>query len=231
MEMDKLSAGVASEQDDLNKILRASVPGLVSKSHRHSGQIQGNRHIAFEAPAAGHKLLVEPSVFNISILLPPSIHFLNRLRDIVPSDADIAISTLTSFLDEFIVNVFNPQLDETVAELFTQSFNELDTFQQDPHWANLSRRPIFKVIVLLIIKTSLSNLILNQGTSTFITQITAFCQMLATVPEDQTFIQLIITQLAAYHDKCSAWYTGKSIPCIETVHALYLFLNTFNVYT
>ena len=151
VETDKATASLAMDQDDLDKILQASVPGLVSKSHRRSGQMQEIRHVTFETPAAGHKLLVEPSVFNISVLLPPSISFLHRLRDIVPSDSHIAISTLTSFLDEFIVNIFSPQLDETVTELCTRSFNELNTFQQDSHWADKANRPIFKVGVFLSI--------------------------------------------------------------------------------
>lgn len=144
-EMDKASSDLTHEQEDLDKILQASVPGLVSKSQRRSGVAQGDRSVTYDSPAAGHKLLVEPNVFNISLLLPPSLSFLQRLKDIVPPDSDIAVSTLTSFLDDFLVNVFNPQLDETVTELCSQSFIDLDAFQQDSHWAEHASRPIFKV--------------------------------------------------------------------------------------
>jgi exocyst complex component 4 len=58
------------------------------------------------------------------------------------------MSTLTSFLDEFLVNVFHPQLEEAVTELCTQSFTELDAFQEDPEWAKHSPKPIFKVITI-----------------------------------------------------------------------------------
>lgn len=143
--MDNTSTDFAIEQEDLDNILQASVPGLVSKSHRRSVETKSDRRVTYDGPSAGHKLLVEPSVFNISLLLPPSITFLQTLKDIVPSDSDIAISTLTSFLDDFLVNVFNPQLEETVTELCTRSFIELDTFQQDPNWADHARRAIFKV--------------------------------------------------------------------------------------
>ena len=135
---------MTQEQEDLDKILQASVPGLVSKSQRRSGVAQ-DRSVTYDSPAAGHKLLVEPNVFNISLLLPPSLSFLQRLKGIVPPDSDIAVSTLTSFLDDFLVNVFNPQLDETVTELCSQSFIDLDAFQQDSHWAEHAPRPIFKV--------------------------------------------------------------------------------------
>lgn len=121
------------------------MPGLVSKSQRHSGVSHDNTAVISEGPVAGHKMLVEPNVFNISSLLPPSLSFLQRLKDIVPHDSGIAMSTLTSFLDEFIVNVFQPQLEDTVTELCTQSFVELDAFQKDLQWSQHSMRPIFKV--------------------------------------------------------------------------------------
>ena len=186
--MDQQSTEMATEQDELDKILQASVPGLVSKSHRLSGKTHGDRTVAYDGPTIGHKLLIEPSVFNIRSLLPPSICFLQRLKDIVPSDSDIATSTLTSFLDDFLVNVFTPQLDDTITELCNQVLLELDTFRQDPQWAEHARRPILK------------------GAFIFFSLVKAFCRMLDAIPEDQNFTQLVIAQLAAFHDKCSAWY-------------------------
>ena len=56
------------------------------------------------------------------------------------------MSTLTSFLDEFLVNVFYPQLEETVTELCSHTFAELDAFQEDHRWSQHSLNPIFKVI-------------------------------------------------------------------------------------
>lgn len=134
---------MAGEQEEIDKILLASVPGLVSKSQ--TSVAKGDRSVTYESPAAGHKLLVKPLVFNIGLLLPLSLSFLQRLKDIVPPDSDIAISTLTSFLDDFLVNVFNPQLEETVTEMCMQSYTELDSFQQDARWAIYGQRPLFKV--------------------------------------------------------------------------------------
>ena len=106
--------------------------------------MHNNTNVTTDGPVASHKLLVDPNVFNISSLLPPSLSFLQRLRDIVPHDSDIAMSTLTSFLDEFLVNVFQPQLEETVTESCTQSFAQLDAFQEDSQWSQHATRPIFK---------------------------------------------------------------------------------------
>lgn len=116
----------------------------MSKSQRQSDTQSSKDSVSKDGPAT-HRLLVEPSVFNIAILLPPSLSFLQRLKDIVPLDSDIAISTLTSFLDDFLINVFLPQLEETVTELCEASYTGLDGFQQDPLWQQEAPRPILKV--------------------------------------------------------------------------------------
>ncbi len=153
--IDRDSIDTNTEQEDLDHILESSVPGLVSKSKRKSGTATGSGALSRDGSATGHKLLVEPSVFNISMLLPPSLAFLQRLKDIVPPSSDIVVSTLTSFLDDFLVNVFHPQLDETVTELCAQTCIELDAFQQDPHWSRHARKPIFKVLWTLFAWSSI----------------------------------------------------------------------------
>ena len=187
--MDKKSTSLNQEQEELDKILQASVPGLVNKSQRPSITSSAtDRRVTYDARAAGHQLLVEPNVFNISVLLPPSLSFLQRLKDIVPTDSDIAVSTLTSFLDDFLVNVFNPQLDDTITELCTQIFMDSSSFQQDPQWSERSRMPIFK------------------GASQLLRLVKAFCKLLDNIPQDQALSQLVVAQLEAYHKACATWY-------------------------
>lgn len=185
---DPKSDNMTMEFDDLEAILKASVPGLVSDSRRPIGVALDDKTQQTDGAATGHKLLIEPSVFNMGALLPPSLSFLQRLKDIVPSGPDIMTTTLTSFLDDFLVNVFLPQLDETLVKYSSQAFEELDAFQEDTQWAEIARRPIFK------------------GCSAFFTLITAFCRMLDTIPHDQAFSQLIITQMVSYYDRCCDWY-------------------------
>ncbi|KZF19192.1 hypothetical protein L228DRAFT_254478 [Xylona heveae TC161] len=187
-DMDNQSTQLTTEQEDLEQILKSSVPGLVSDSRRPAGASSNEANGQHEGGATGHKLLIEPSVFNMGILLPPSLAFLQRLKDVVPPDSDIVLSTLTSFLDDFLVNVFHPQLDESLMDLCTRTFIELDAFQQDPGWANHAKSPILK------------------GTTAFFNLISAFCKMLDNIPHDQAFTQLIITQMVTYYDKCCGWY-------------------------
>lgn len=146
-DVDTKAPELSQEREHLELILKTSVPGLVSDSKRLD-EVTTSTTANLDGSATGHKLLVEPSVFNMGILLPPSLDFLNRLKEVVPSNADISMSTLTSFLDDFLVNVFHPQLDETLIELCAQPFLELDAFTEDPHWARHSKKPIFKVACL-----------------------------------------------------------------------------------
>ncbi|GLI74884.1 exocyst subunit [Penicillium ochrochloron] len=181
------SSEMKAEQDELDEILQLSVPGLVSKTRQKtsvndaSPSRQGNS-------GTGHKILLEPSVFNMRLLLPPSLSFIQRLKDIVPIDSDISMSTLTSFLDDFMVNVFLPQLDETITDLCTLSFIAADAFTEDPQWTKVSPRPIFK------------------GTVKFMSIVREFSKMLSSIPHDQAFTQLLIDQIVTYYDKCCGWY-------------------------
>jgi len=131
------------ENDDVVATFRKFVPGLVSFSQ---AQTMGSGNAQYDSSAAGHRLLVEPGVFNIEVLLPTTVTFLHRLKNIVPPGSDILISTLTSFLSDFLINVFHPQLEETLTELCSQSFLQLDAFQVDPNWNQYSQKPLFKVL-------------------------------------------------------------------------------------
>lgn len=202
---DARSAQMIAEYQELEEIIRSTVPGLISsknqgsdkkkiskkleKNSRKVSQRQRVNPHEYDDPEIGsHKSLVEPSVFNMSLLLSPTLEFLQRLKMIVPPGSDIVTSTLTLFLDNFLVNVFLPQLDETLGKLSNSLFEESDAFQQEPRWAVLSRRPLFK------------------GTSAFFHLITQFSRMLDNIPHDQALSQLIIAQMKRYFDHCDTWF-------------------------
>lgn len=198
---DSKSVEMTTELEALDGIIRTAVPGLTSNSRKNQGSDK-KAHLAGRETRkstdlnalenrntpGSYKALVEPSVFNMSLLLPATLVFLQRLKTIVPPGSDLAASTLTSFLDNFLVNVFQPQLDETLGKLSDSVFGEVDSFQQDTDWASVARRPVFK------------------GTTSFFTVITAFCRMLGTIPHDQALSTLIISQMMRYYEKCMSWF-------------------------
>lgn len=199
-EADPKSVEMVTELEELDKTIEQAVPGLTAgqikgkggdkkagnkanDSRKSAGFSYGNRE-----QNESYKSLVEPNVFNMSLLLPPTLVFLGRLKNIVPPGSDLATSTLTTFLDNFLVNVFQPQLDETLGKLSDTVFGEADAFQHDTDWNQVARRPVFK------------------GATAFFTVVTAFCKMLGTIPHDQALSSLIITQMMRYYDRCFGWY-------------------------
>ncbi|EON96683.1 putative sec8 exocyst complex component specific domain-containing protein [Phaeoacremonium minimum UCRPA7] len=203
-EADSKSVEMVTEYEALDGIIRAAVPGLTANQRKGQGtdkkaSLIGKDPIGSRKSMGPsfdnrnqkdgtYKSLVEPSVFNMSLLLPPTLVFLQRLKSIVPPGSDLATSTLTSFLDNFLVNVFQPQLDETLGKLSDTVFGEADAFQQDSDWVHVARKPIFK------------------GTTSFFAVVAAFCRMLGTIPHDQALSALIITQMMRYYDRCFGWY-------------------------
>jgi exocyst complex component 4 len=67
------------------KILENSVPGLVLQRERHKADSStaGSRQTT-DSAATGHKLLITPDPFNIVFLLPPTISFLDRVKELIP---------------------------------------------------------------------------------------------------------------------------------------------------
>ncbi|RMY86999.1 hypothetical protein D0861_05600 [Hortaea werneckii] len=187
---DSKSTALTTEREDLEFILKASVPGLVNTSAQQlKKESEGiEDHALPDRSATGHKFLVEPSVFNMSTLLPPSLTFLTRLRDIVPPNSGVVQSTLTSFLDDFLINVFHPQLDETLLDLTNACMTaDLEAFQAAPDWQVHCPRPVFK------------------GTIRFYEVIKGVCEMLCALPHEQSFSKLVIDQMHAYYDRCFEW--------------------------
>ena len=183
---------LVTEREDLEFLLKSSVPGLVN-SNMLANQKDGLDHDAHEGAdrsATGHKLLVSPSIFNMGTLLPPSLAFLHHLREIVPPHSTVAPSTLTAFLDDFLINVFYPQLDETLLDLCGRCMSDLDTFQPDPRWSSFASKPVFK------------------GIKRFLDVMEGVCSLLTVLPHEQSFAQLVVGQMRGVYDRCYEWSKG-----------------------
>jgi len=200
-EADQKSVDMTTEYEALDNIIQSAVPGLTSNTRKaqaldkkasligkESRKSTMGGNLDSRSTPGSYKSLVEPSVFNMSLLLPPTLVFIQRLKAIVPPGSDLAASALTSFLDNFLVNVFQPQLDETLGKLSDSVLGEVDSFQQDPSWRIAARRPVFK------------------GTTAFFAVVTAFCRMLGTIPHDQALSTLIISQMLRYYERCFTWF-------------------------
>jgi exocyst complex component 4 len=70
--------------------------------------------------ALHHRLLVKPDAFHVTILFQPTLSFLEKSSETLPSDID-AVKRSTTLLDDFILKVYLPQLEEKVSLVFHQA--------------------------------------------------------------------------------------------------------------
>ncbi|KAK4052526.1 exocyst subunit [Microbotryomycetes sp. JL221] len=187
-------------EDDLNRSLRAAVPGLIpegttatSTSATSSFVVNSSgRGVGFGSNVNGtsHKALVPADAFNVSILFGPTLSFLDRVKEIMPGgligDDDAGLGGFGGFLDEFVVKTFLPQLEEKVSTVFHQAAGGLDAFQEDPNYRKVSTIPIVK---------SVSNLMLLIST---------LCSMLRATPfHRDSYSRLIVSVIHQFLERCT----------------------------
>lgn len=112
-------------EDELNRVLKDTVPGLVPGSAEASVQatlsaVGADDHLI--NPGQHHRLLIKPDAFHVSILFQPTLAFLQRIADVLPSGMDSTRAS-SAVMDDFVLKVYLPQLQEKVTELFLYSVN------------------------------------------------------------------------------------------------------------
>ena len=63
-------------------------------------------------------LVVKPDAFHVAVLFQPTLVFLNRVVEVLPSGMADSARDSGALLDEFVLTVFLPQLEERVDNLF-----------------------------------------------------------------------------------------------------------------
>lgn len=122
-------------EDDLNRALKSALPGLLSEfsptSTTPSSQliVTDDRYGGGRNGAGGsHKALVSADPFNVSILFGPTLAFMERVKEVMPSGGMPGAVVLEdegngvgAFLDGFVLKTFLPQLEEKVTSVFHQA--------------------------------------------------------------------------------------------------------------
>ena len=114
-----------AHEGELNRVLKDTVPGLVPGSAEASVQatlsaVGTDDHLI--NPGQHHRLLIKPDAFHVSVLFQPTLAFLQRIADILPSGMDSTRAS-SAVMDDFVLKVYLPQLQEKVTELFLHSVN------------------------------------------------------------------------------------------------------------
>ncbi|ODQ52476.1 hypothetical protein SAICODRAFT_57779 [Saitoella complicata NRRL Y-17804] len=175
---------IADHEQDLIGILHKSVPGLVAENGV-AASTASTSTVTNGMTNAGHRVLIPPSVFNIRTLMDPTTALLRRISALIPPNSKFRPSTFTGFFDDFLVNGFLPQLEDTVGEMFASAIGGEDSFHIDEAWMTVSIYPIGKSAV------ALSELIDN------------LCRMLGSMSHYRDeYSLLVIDMLGKYYKKC-----------------------------
>ncbi|CAG8757762.1 25105_t:CDS:10 [Gigaspora margarita] len=138
---------------------------------------------------AGHRLVVKPDAFNVSVLFKPTSAFLDKVKTMLPPSDHRSSEDFTTFLDDFVSNVFLPQIGDKIFELFHKATSEADAFQEDPNYKSYTTLPVVKSAASLMIIVE------------------RLCVMLQTMASHkEEFSKMIISLLTRYYVKCFEQY-------------------------
>ncbi|CAG8559752.1 1079_t:CDS:10 [Racocetra persica] len=138
---------------------------------------------------AGHRLVVKPDAFNVSVLFKPTSAFLEKVKTMLPPGDHRSSEDFTTFLDDFVSNVFLPQIGDKIFELFQKATSEADAFQDDPNYKSYTTLPVVK------------------STASLMIMVERLCVMLQTMASHkEEFSKMIISLLTRYYVKCFEQY-------------------------
>ncbi|KIY45798.1 hypothetical protein FISHEDRAFT_48635 [Fistulina hepatica ATCC 64428] len=177
-----------SYEEELTRVLKDTVPGLVNASSETTvSTVMTAIGSDDRMLGAGqhHHLLIKPDAFHVSVLFQPTLAYLERITGILPSGRESA-RALSSVLDDYVLKVYLPQLEEKVSSLFLQAVTSPDAFQVDPTSLNLCSEPLIKA-----------------GTQ-LIALINSLCAMLRTTPfHQENYSRLILGVIIQFYQRCS----------------------------
>jgi exocyst complex component 4 len=123
-DMRAILADVKPIDELIQKTLRASVPGLIT------GEALNPLDEAFSANGR-HRNLIPPHAFNVTTLFQPTIAFIERAASMAPAGFEEEPKAYGAVLEDFVVRVFLPQLDERVTASFQNAVSGYDAYQLD----------------------------------------------------------------------------------------------------
>ncbi|EIW64251.1 exocyst subunit SEC8 [Trametes versicolor FP-101664 SS1] len=174
-------------EEELTRVLKDTVPGLVQGSENALQATLAAVGTDDRLMGTGqhHRVLVHPNAFHVSVLFQPTLAFLDRISDVLPAGLETARAS-SAVLDEFVLKVYLPQLEDKVSALFHQTVTSPDAFEPDSASLTLSPKPLVKASVQLM------------------ALINSLCVMLRTTPfHRENYSRLILTVIGKFYQRCS----------------------------
>lgn len=193
-----LSKDLNTYKDALNATLQASLPGLALVPEKNAGRATS----ASTATAAilsatedrlqdgfQHTLLVAPNPFNVVTVFEPCLAFIRSLKRITPNFVETESINFGVYMDDFIVKVYLPQLEDKVISLYQQAVGGSSSFAQDLYWREFSEFPVVK------------------STTDVMALVLTLCKMMATSPfRKDDYSRLVVNLIVRYYQRCSSQY-------------------------
>ncbi|KAJ7786127.1 exocyst complex component sec8 [Mycena metata] len=187
-------------EDELTRVIKDTMPGLVQSSESTVQAALSTVGSDERLLGAGqhHRLIIRPDAFHVSVLFQPTLAWLDRVSDVLPSGVESAREA-TAVLDDFVLKVYLPQLEEKVSFLFHQAVTGPEAFQPDPSSSRLSPEPLAKASTHLM------------------ALINSLCAMLLKSPfHRENYSRLILGVMIQFYQRCSDRFQDLvSIPSKE----------------
>lgn len=184
------SPAVRAGQDSVSAALRSCVPGLVHEAGTYVHEALPMQRD--EYMGTGHRLLVRPLVFTVSVLFQPTLAFIDRVASILPADvAGDAQQGFGGFLREFTSDHFFPMLAERVQALVGKTGAAPDAFVTEPAARARTPRPVVR------------------SASQVVALVDSLYSMLQAAPfYRDTHARLIVLAFVEYYTRCNDHFKG-----------------------
>jgi exocyst complex component 4 len=207
----KISARLLRKQDDeLSKVLKETVPGLVTTGPADGAPVTPLSTVVSldDRSSAGlghhHRLLITPDALHVTVLFQPTLAWLDSVNAAFPASLAVPITEAQSLLDDFVLNIYLPQLEEKVQTLFQNIVSAPDAFHEDPGWKNLSTVPLIKVIWHVTQGDRLLNVTAFQAITNLVALINSMCAMMRVTPfHHENYSRLILGIIMQFYQRCS----------------------------
>ncbi|ODN76972.1 hypothetical protein L202_05535 [Cryptococcus amylolentus CBS 6039] len=185
---------IKSVDDSVQEALHASVPGLVNPNSEQPVLFTVDNDD--RSVSGRYRTLVPPNAFNVTTLFQPTLSFIQRTSQIVPQGFEDEMGGIDTVLEDFVVKVFLPQLDEKVTAGFQQAVSGYDAYQVDRALlVDMPQPP-------------------TKSSARVMTLIHTLCVMLQTTPfHRENYSRLIIGVIVQYYQQCSTHFKDlASVP-------------------
>lgn len=174
-------------EDGLTRVLKDTMPGLAPTAAGETSQaiLSSTADDRLIGVDQHHRLLIRPDAFHVTVLFQPTLSYLQRISEILPSGI-VPTQASSAVLDEFVLKVYLPQLEEKVSDLFHDAVTGSEAFQPDPLSWRLSTEPLVKACTNLM------------------ALINSLCSMLNSSPfHRENYSRLILGVVIQFYQRCS----------------------------